>query len=108
MTGRIRPPSPRDALIAMSRHSSFKTGSIPGKPISTKFASVFGEDKLVHKAANTVRSDFILTRKHLVLGFHLNVELKAYFQFPLFHQVLKFLSSVESLTSILVSCIVVD
>jgi len=31
--------------MAMSRHYSFKTGSIPGNPISTKFAFVFGSSR---------------------------------------------------------------
>jgi hypothetical protein len=47
----MRPPRPREALIARSRHSSFRTGSMPGRPKSTKFAWVFGSFKFVHKAA---------------------------------------------------------
>ena len=50
----MRPPRARDALIAISRQFSFRTGNIPGSPISTKFAWEFGSSRVEHKEAKEI------------------------------------------------------
>jgi len=48
--------------MARSRHSSFRTGSIPGTPISTKFAWVLGSaPKVFREVENILCFVFIYT-----------------------------------------------
>lgn len=104
----MRPPRPREALIARSRHSSFKTGSMPGRPKSTKFAWVFGSIRFVQRAAKLAKlKKKALTWKHFVLSLHLHVEFEAYLQLPGLHQSLKIFLAFETVFGrLFLSCVI--
>jgi hypothetical protein len=85
----MSPLNAKEALTARLRHSSFRTGSIPGSARSTKLALVFACSNCEHNesADNDINRKNYLTRKKLMFCKHLTMNFESHFDFVLLEEV---------------------